>query len=197
MSKRGRPRGFDEEEALDRAVRVFQAKGYGATTLDDLTTAMGINRPSLYASFGNKEALFHRVLDRYRDRYAQEADQVLTSRSSTQEAIETLLQWAAEWHWHHNQRQGCLIVNSTPDCRPDQPQICDHILRLQTQNEEMLFQRLQQGVGVDLPQDADCRGLAQFFNGVIQGIAVLVREQQNPEAIRSLIRYAMRAWPYA
>ncbi len=196
MSKRGRPRGFDEEEALDRAVQVFQAKGYGATTLDDLTTAMGINRPSLYGSFGNKEALFHRVLDRYQDRYAREADQVLNRCSSTAKAIETWLQWAAEWHWHHNQRQGCLIVNSTSDCRPDQPQICDHILRLQTQNEEMLFQRLHQGVGVDLPQDADCRGLAQFFNGVIQGIAVLVREQQNPEAIQSLIRYAMGAWPY-
>src|SRR5256714_15013561 len=63
----GRPRGFDLHEALDRALEVFWRQGYEGTALSDLTAAMGINRPSLYATFGNKEALFRKVLDRYAD----------------------------------------------------------------------------------------------------------------------------------
>ena len=63
--KRGRPREFDDEAALDRAMRVFWEKGYQAASLTDLTRVMRINRPSLYAAFGNKEALFRRVLGRY------------------------------------------------------------------------------------------------------------------------------------
>src|SRR6266702_582567 len=63
----GRPRGFDVDEALDRALEVFWRQGYEGTALSDLTAAMGINRPSLYATFGNKEALFRKVLDRYAD----------------------------------------------------------------------------------------------------------------------------------
>lgn len=195
MAEMGRPRQFDVDAALDKAVQVFQGKGYEATTVEDLTAAMGVNRPSLYAAFGNKEALFHRVLDRYRDRYAREAQQIFAGSPNTRQALEAFLDWAAEWHLHRNQGLGCLIVNSSPECRRDHPQICEHIQTLHVQNEEMLFQQLQQGVGVDLSEDVDVRGLAQFFNGVLQGMAVLARAQQDPEAIRNLIRYAMCAWP--
>ncbi|MCE0540845.1 TetR/AcrR family transcriptional regulator, partial [Kineosporia rhizophila] len=64
-AERGRPRGFDADQALDRAVEVFWRHGYDGTSLSDLTSAMGINRPSLYAAYGNKEQLFHRAVARY------------------------------------------------------------------------------------------------------------------------------------
>ena len=65
----GRPRAFDVDKALDRALEVFWRKGYEGTSLPDLTEAMGINRPSLYAAFGNKESLFRKVLQRYTDEH--------------------------------------------------------------------------------------------------------------------------------
>ena len=197
MSKTGRPREFDPATALDRAIEIFYAKGYEATTLDDLTAAMGIKRPSLYASFGNKEALFLQSLERYGERSALAAQTALTSQNNAQKAVEAFLYLVAEWHTQHSQMMGCLIANSSSDCREEQSNICDRIQHLHQKNEEILFQRLQQGVDSgELPQDADTRGLAQFFYGVTQGMAILARGQRNPEAIRNMAKFAMRAWPY-
>ncbi|NJM84941.1 MAG: TetR/AcrR family transcriptional regulator [Leptolyngbyaceae cyanobacterium RM2_2_21] len=103
MPKTGRPRNFDWEAALDRAIDTFYAKGYEATTLDDLTAAMGIKRPSLYASFGNKEALFLQALERYGERSALETQKVLASQSKVREAVEAFLYLAADWHAQRSQ----------------------------------------------------------------------------------------------
>lgn len=196
MPKIGRPRGFDWEAALDLAIDTFYAKGYEATTLDDLTAAMGIKRPSLYASFGNKEALFLQALERYGERSALEAQKALVSQSKVREAVESFLYLAAEWHVQRSQMMGCLIANSSSDCREEQPSICKRIQQLHQKNEEILFHRLQQGVEAgELAQDTDIRGLAQFFNGVTQGMAVLARGQHNPEAIWNMAKYALQVWP--
>ena len=192
----GRPREFDLETALDRAMEIFYTKGYEATTLDDLTAAMGIKRPSLYASFGNKEALFLQVLERYGERSALDAQTVLTSQSDVRKAVEAFLYLAAEWHVQRSQMRGCLIANSSSDCREEQPNICRRIQQLHRKNEAILFQRLQQGVEIgELPPNTDTRGLAQFFYGVTQGMAVLARGQHNPEIIWNMAKFAMQAWP--
>ncbi|MEM1309552.1 MAG: TetR/AcrR family transcriptional regulator [Cyanobacteria bacterium P01_H01_bin.153] len=196
MSKTGRPREFNFETALNRAIDAFYAKGYEATTLDDLTTAMEIKRPSLYASFGNKEALFLQALQRYGERSALEAQTILNSQSDTQKAVEAFLYLTAEWHVQRSQMMGCLIANSSSDCREEQSNICKHIQQLHQKNEEILFQRLQRGIeSGELPPDIDTRGLAQFFYGVTQGMAVLARGQRNPEAIWNMAKFAMQAWP--
>ena len=90
MTKRGRPAGFDRAEALHRAMELFWARGYEGTTLDELTAAMGINRPSLYAAFGDKEQLFRRALDRYVSGPAGYVREAL-ARPNAHDAAETLL----------------------------------------------------------------------------------------------------------
>ncbi|NJL42084.1 MAG: TetR/AcrR family transcriptional regulator [Leptolyngbyaceae cyanobacterium SM1_4_3] len=196
MPRMGRPREFDWETALDRAIDTFYAKGYEATTLDDLTAAMGIKRPSLYATFGNKEALFLQALERYGERAALEAQTALTSHRHARESVEAFLYLAAEWHVQRSRMMGCLIANSSSDCREEQPTICKRIQQLHQRNEEILYQRLQQGIEAgELSQNADIRGLAQFFNGVTQGMAVLARGQHNPEAIWNMAKFSMGAWP--
>src|SRR5881397_2597277 len=105
----GRPRSFDLDKALDAALQVFWQKGYEGASLSDLTEAMGINRPSLYAAFGNKEALFRKVLDRYfagPAAYVREALQEPTARA----VVERLLLGAAESHSDPRHPQGCLAV---------------------------------------------------------------------------------------
>src|SRR5258708_19962388 len=93
----GRPRSFDIDSALDRVLLVFWRKGFEGTSLSDLTKAVGVNRPSLYAAFGDKEALFRKALDRYLDgpaAYTQEALKEPTARA----VIEPLLRRAAEFN---------------------------------------------------------------------------------------------------
>src|SRR5882724_2242913 len=111
----GRPRAFDIEKALDRAVDVFWRKGYEGTSLSDLTEAMGINRPSLYAAFGNKEDLFRKVLDRYSDgpaAYVREALNEPTAKA----VAERLMRGAAEVLTNPRNPSGCLIVQGALSC---------------------------------------------------------------------------------
>ena len=111
---RGRPRSFDADKALGRALKVFWSKGYEGATLPDLTEAMGINRPSLYAAFGNKESLFRQVLERYESRagYACDALAAPTARG----VAERLLYGAAENTTKPGHPRGCLMVRAALTC---------------------------------------------------------------------------------
>ncbi|PZD73306.1 HTH-type transcriptional repressor ComR [Acaryochloris thomasi RCC1774] len=195
MSKTGRPREFSVDAALDKAVEVFYVKGYEAATLDDLTAAMGIQRPSLYSAFGNKETLFLRAIERYRESYVRSAQATLSEEANGKKAMERFLAQTAECHIKSN-GLGCLIVNSSVDCQVLQASICDRIRQIHTQNEEMIYRRLERAVADgDLTRKTDIRGLAQFYNGVIQGMAVLARGQNSLDAVRSMAVFAMKAWP--
>src|SRR2546425_3042027 len=111
----GRPRSFDINRALDRALQVFWRKGYEGTSLSDLTKAVGVNRPSLYAAFGDKESLFRKALDRYLDgpaAYIQEALKEPTARA----VVERLLRGATDLNAAPRNPGGCLMVQSALAC---------------------------------------------------------------------------------
>src|ERR1700719_1378710 len=111
----GRPRSFDLDEALDRALQVFWRKGYEGASLSDLTKAVGVNRPSLYAAFGDKKALFRKALDRYLTGpadYTQEALKEPTARA----VVERLLQGAADLNTAPRNPGGCLMVQGALAC---------------------------------------------------------------------------------
>ena len=106
----GRTRQFDVDEALDRALEVFWARGYEGATLPELTRAMGINRPSLYAAFGNKEQLFRKALDRYQtgpQAFLAEALRAPTARAASKSG----------WTWAGSLRSACTAVAAPPACR--------------------------------------------------------------------------------
>src|SRR3569623_1729569 len=115
---KGRPRQFDCEEALDKALEVFWRYGYEGASLPALTEAMGINRPSLYAAFGNKEALFRKVLDRYVQGPANHLKCAL-SATTAKEAVERFLYGAADKLADPSHPRGCMVVTSTLTCSKD------------------------------------------------------------------------------
>src|SRR3979411_2475458 len=138
----GRPRSFDAGKALGRAVEVFWRKGYEGASLSDLTKAMGINRPSLYAAFGDKESLFRKVLDRYDSgpaAYVREALKQPTARA----VVEKLMEGAADSATASGNPRGCLFVQSALVCGDGAKAIRHDLILRRDAGEKAVRQRLK------------------------------------------------------
>jgi AcrR family transcriptional regulator len=111
---RGRPRSFDETGALEKATQVFWSKGYDGVTIDDLVDGMGVGRPSLYAVFGDKRAIFLRVLKAYAEKKGALAAKALLSPQSLRDSIVGFLRFAVESATEKGSARGCLLVCVAP-----------------------------------------------------------------------------------
>ncbi len=111
---RGRPRSFDEIDALEKATQVFWSKGYDGVTIDDLVAGMGVGRPSLYAVFGDKRAIFLRVLKAYAERKGAKAAKALLAPESLRDSIAGFLRFAVESATEKGSARGCLMVCVAP-----------------------------------------------------------------------------------
>jgi AcrR family transcriptional regulator len=111
---RGRPRTFDESEALEKATQVFWSKGYDGVTIDDLVDGMGVGRPSLYAVFGDKRAIFLRALKTYAERKGASAANALLSTEGLRDAITAFLRYAVESATEKGSARGCLMMCVAP-----------------------------------------------------------------------------------
>jgi AcrR family transcriptional regulator len=194
-SRRGRPRAFDFDRALDRALEVFWRKGYEGASLTDLTRVMGINRPSLYAAFGDKEGLFRRVLDRYPEgpaAYIQEALKRPTARA----VVERLLAGAAESLTDPENPRGCLYVQGALACGKENDSVRRELISRRAAGEAAICQRLERAKAEgDLPPDADASDLARFVATVLQGMAVQAAGGATRSQLERVIRTALHAWP--
>lgn len=191
----GRPRSFEEGATLDAAMRVFWRDGYEGASLKSLTDAMGINKPSLYAAFGDKKGLFLRVLDRY-ERVAADYVGVALKQPTARQTVEALLQGAADLTTGRRNPRGCLFVQGALACSHDAASIKKELTRRRKLGEKALRLRLQsaQAEG-DLPQDADAAALARYVVTVVQGIGVQAASGARRPEIQDVIAIALRAWP--
>ena len=191
----GRPRAFDMDQALDQALHVFWEKGYEGTSIADLTKAMGINPPSLYAAFGNKETLFKKVLNRYearRDEIFEEAFAAPTAR----QAIERLLESVAERLSGKDGPSGCLMVQAALCGGEECDSVRKDLAARRAQGEILIRRRLERGKKEgDLPKDADLVGLARYLATVMQGMAVQAAGGASRKELRAIANTALRAWP--
>jgi AcrR family transcriptional regulator len=192
---RGRPREFDVEKALDSALKVFWRKGYEGTTLPDLTKAMGINRPSLYAAFGSKEGLFRKALDRYAEGPAAYVREAL-NEPTTRAVAERLLGGAIGLLTGRQNPHGCLLVQSALACGEEAESVRQELAARRLRSELALRRRLERARAEgDLPAKAEPADLARYLVTVLRGMAVQAAGGASREQLRRVVALALRAWP--
>jgi AcrR family transcriptional regulator len=191
MAERGRPRGFDRDAALRQAMTVFWEKGYEGASMSDLTAAMGINSPSLYAAFGSKEALFREAADLYgcNNGVWRDFDNAATAR----DAVATLLRASAKGLSDTNHPRGCMIVLA--GIGSASPAICDDLRERREASVEALRSRLAQARrDGEIGAGADVRAIAQFYSTVQQGMSLQARDGASRRALQQIADCAMAAW---
>jgi AcrR family transcriptional regulator len=191
----GRPRSFDADRALDRALEVFWREGYEGASLSDLSKAMGLNRPSIYAAFGDKESLFRKALDRYVSGPAAYVLAALSERPA-RAAMERLLNGAAEGLTDPHHPQGCLLVQGALSCSREFAAIQQELSVRREAVAAALRKRLSRAkLEGDLAADSNPADLARYFAAVLHGMAVQAAGGASRNDLKRVVRTAMRAWP--
>ncbi|HZU50936.1 MAG TPA: TetR/AcrR family transcriptional regulator [Sphingomicrobium sp.] len=194
---RGRPREFCTEQALARALEVFWSKGYEGTSLNDLTEAMGINRPSMYAAFGNKEELFKKALDLYEREKMAYIGRAL-EQPTARLVAETMLRGAIENATGGDQPHGCLRVINSVACGAEAESIRDEINARGKLAKAALIKRFEQAKSDgDLPPHVDAQGMTAVLIAMLQGISLQARQGASREDLEQLAATGLTLWPSA
>lgn len=192
---RGRPRQFDAERALDEALLVFWRHGYEGASLAALAAAMGVNMPSLYAAFGNKEALFRKALDRYLERPASYLPRAL-EEPTARSAVEALFCGAIEMAMNPRHPDGCLLVQGALAAGPGAESIRQQLSLTRAAAEAAVRRRFEHALAAgDLPAGVDAAALARYIVTVIWGLSVQAAGGANRAQLAEVAEFALRAWP--
>jgi AcrR family transcriptional regulator len=191
----GRPRAFDVDKALDSALELFWTHGYEGTSLAMLTEAMGINVPSLYAAFGNKETLFRKALERYLETPASYMAGAL--REPTARAVaEKVLSGSIDLVTHPNNPGGCLLVQGAMAASPQGTPIRQTLSQVRMAGEVAMRQRFERAKKEgDLPASADAAKLARFIMTMNCGLAVQAAGGASRAQLKEVAKIAMLSWP--
>ncbi len=195
MAERGRPRSFDRAAALRRAMKVFWEHGYAGASLADLTKAMEINAPSLYAAFGCKEALFREAVELYVATEGSETARALTEQPTARAAIEAMLRRNSVAFARPDSPGGCLVVLSDRNCAAEHETIRDYLTGLRHDNLTAIERRLARGIAEgDLQASADVKAMAGFYITVLQGLSLQARDNASVAAMGRTVDCAMAVW---
>ena len=192
---RGRPRNFDRDAALRQAMEVFWAKGYDGASMADLTAAMGLNPPSLYAAFGCKEALFREAVALYVASDGGRIWAAVDAAPTARAAIEAMLRTSAEDFTRPNKPRGCLIVLSALNADDTNAAVCGALRDLRNGNVETLRRRLENDIAEGrLPPGLDGRALAAFYMSVQHGMSIQARDGASRKTLLAVTDVAMAMW---
>ncbi|MBV6702787.1 TetR/AcrR family transcriptional regulator [Kitasatospora aureofaciens] len=191
---RGRPRSFDREAALEQALRLFWQHGYEATSVADLTAAMGIRPPSLYAAFGDKRTLFAEVVARYRESHGAYTTRAYAEEPTARAGVARMLREAAAELADPEHPWGCLMISSTVNCTS--PEVAQAVREQRNANVRALESRIRADVAAGRePADTDPALLAQFTAAVLQGMSQRARDGAGRAELEQVAAAAMRVWP--
>jgi AcrR family transcriptional regulator len=192
---KGRPREFCVDQALAAALGVFWSKGYEGASMTDLTEAMGITKPSLYAAFGNKEALFHKALDLYETEkleYTRDALRQPTARA----VAEYFMRGAIDAQMSSCDPKGCLGVISATACGAEAESIKADVIKRRASSQSALVERFAQAKrDGDLPDHVDVAGLTSYLFAILQGMAVQAGSGATRADLESVVDTSLMMWP--
>jgi AcrR family transcriptional regulator len=195
MATRGRPRAFDRERALRKAMRVFWEHGYEAASISDLTAAMGINSPSLYAAFGCKEQLFREAVALYSETEGAAAFKALRDESTAWDAIAKVLRHNVVAFTDPNKPRGCMIVLTATTYTERSHAVHEHLAGERLATERDFRDRIERGIAEgDVPPGADASRIAAFYNAVNQGMAIQARDGADRAKLSAVAESAISAW---
>ncbi|MFV1872490.1 MAG: TetR/AcrR family transcriptional regulator [Oleiphilus sp.] len=197
-SERGRPRGFDIDIALESALHIFWKNGYQSASMQELTAAMCLSKPSLYAAFGSKKTLYLKSLARYLNLLVEDCGVALTSEPDAYKAVQNFLLAISKLLTNPNFPGGCFIINGIADLGGSAtPEDVNIQLRAalkgsETMLQERLLRAKNEGQLSTLNAHTD---LAMLYSALISGLAVQAKSGASEERLNDIIRMAMAAWP--
>jgi AcrR family transcriptional regulator len=196
MSKRGRPRAFDRDEALRGAMKVFWEKGYEGASLEELQSAMGaISPPSFYAAFGSKERLFFEAVDLYVETIGYRPMQALEAAPTAREGVEAMMRESVNLMCGKNTPPGCLMFLGAINCAPANKSVQDHMRTYRIEAPDLIRKRLQRGIAEgDVPKGVDLEPLVSLYASVVHGLPVRARDGASRKALLAGVTGAMAAW---
>jgi AcrR family transcriptional regulator len=193
--RHGRPLSFDREAALGTAMLLFWRHGYEATSVAQLTQAMGITPPSLYAAFGDKRRLFRAAVQRYMTG-ARTVEQIIGEAASARDAARELMMAAAIGNTGETTPPGCLLASALVSGSAEEAELREELAAIRRDIEALLQSRIAQDVAEDrLPSGCDAGALAGHTLAVIQGMSTLAKDGADRDKLLRIVDTAMACWP--
>lgn len=192
---RGRPKCFDEQEALQKAMLLFWKYGYEATSMSDLTKALNLTAPSIYSTFGDKSQLFHASLEYYLAHEACSLEVIFQQAQTAKIAIEIYLHESLKKLVQQNKPAGCMLVTATMNCSQEHAPIQNDLLIKRQQVKERIYQRLEQGINEgDLSAKANTQAMTDYYVTVVQGLTIQARDGVGIEQLENVVTLALKTW---
>ncbi|HWZ48274.1 MAG TPA: TetR/AcrR family transcriptional regulator [Herbaspirillum sp.] len=194
--KPGRPLSFDRELALEQAMLVFWQYGYDTTSLNDLTTAMGITPPSLYGAFGDKEKLFLEAVQRYTEKHEDKTSRILADAPTAREAVKQLLESVAIEHTCPQHPPGCMMETVVTNCTVASTHLQTVLAEMKERRKQRFTARIQRGIDAgELPPGVSAKTLSDFYITILNGMTGQARDKASCTQLQSVVAMAMNAWP--
>ncbi|MBV9211657.1 MAG: TetR/AcrR family transcriptional regulator [Acidobacteria bacterium] len=187
-----RHKEFDREEALQKAMEVFWSRGYEAASIQDLVEQMGINRQSLYDTFGDKHALYLQALDRYREVEGRKLFELLDRSGSVRKALRQLFQGVVEDSFGDVERRGCFIGNAMSElagrCKETANRTCGNMAAA----EEALYRALLRGKKEgEIKGSRNLRAVARFLYSSLQGLQLMAKATQDRKTLEDVVKVTL------
>lgn len=185
---RGRPRQYDESEAIQAAGQVFWTKGFSGTSLDDLSEAMNMNRPSIYRAFGDKEALYLKALMQFREGMEAAFAQTMFAESDIVKALTSFYREALAIYTSGSEPKGCMVMSTAVVAATCHPEIQTDLLNLIRDLDRKIAKRLKQARDEgQLPASFDVTGRAALAQGLLHSLSLRARAGEQPDSLRRMI----------